>query len=70
MKKFFKFMGVCLIFAGEIQVNIRHLVAAEAEEGFKRDVEAVLIQLFPAFGAVPIRQIRAAGAPITRRRRI
>ena len=36
-------VGSCLILAGEVEVDIGDLVAAEAEEGFKRDVEAVFI---------------------------
>ena len=36
------FMGAGLVFTGKIQVDIRHLVAAEAEKGFKRDIKAVL----------------------------
>ena len=36
-------MSPRLIFAREVEVDIGDLVAAEAEEGFKRDVEAVFI---------------------------
>ena len=46
-----------LIFAGEVQIDIRHLVALKSQEDFKRNVKAVLRQLFPAFGAIPVRQI-------------
>lgn len=48
-----------LIFAGEVQVNIRHLVALKAEEHLERDVEAVLHELLTADGAVLIRQVNA-----------
>ena len=40
-----------LIFAREVEVDIGDLVAAEAEEGFKRDIESVLIELRAAFRA-------------------
>ena len=49
-----------LIFAGEVQVDIRHLAAAEAQEGLKGDVEAVLHVLGAADGAHLVRHIRAA----------
>ena len=49
-----------LILTREVQVNIRHLAAAEAEEGLKRNVKAVLDVLRAAFRAVLIRHIRAA----------
>ncbi len=54
------FMRLGLIFAREVQVDIGHLVAAEAEERLKRDVETVLAQLRPAPGAHLVRHIRAA----------
>ena len=50
-----------LVLAGEVQIDIRHLVAAEAQEGFEGDVEALLGQGRAALGADRIRQIRAAG---------
>ena len=49
-----------LIFAGEVQVDIRHLAAAEAQEGLKGNVEAVLHVLGAADGAHLVRHIRAA----------
>ena len=49
-----------LIFAGEVQVDIRHLAAAEAQEGLKGDVKAVLDVLRTADGTDLIRHIRAA----------
>ena len=53
-------MRLGLVFAREVQVDIGHLVAAEAEERLKRDVETVLAQLHPAPGAHLVRHIRAA----------
>ena len=53
-------VGAGLVLAGEVQVDIGHLVAAEAEERLKRDVETVLAQLRPAPGAHLVRHIRAA----------
>ena len=49
-----------LIFAGEVQVDIRHLAAAEAQKGLKGDVEAVLDVLRTADGTDLVRHIRAA----------
>ena len=49
-----------LIFAGEVQVDIRHLAAAEAQEGLKGNVKAVLHVLGAADGAHLVRHIRAA----------
>ena len=54
------FMGLCLILTGEIQVNIGHLVAAEAKEGFKRNVKTILFHPCAAYGTVHIRQVSAA----------
>ena len=39
------FMRAALILAGEVQVDIGHFVASEAEEGLKRDIEALLLHL-------------------------
>ncbi len=50
-----------LIFAGEVQVDIRHLVALEAEEGLERNVEALLGERLAAFRADFIRQVHATG---------
>ena len=49
-----------LIFAGEVQVDIRHLAAAEAQEGFKGDVEAVFDVFCAAHRADLVRHVRAA----------
>ena len=39
------FMRSVLVDAGEVQVNIGNLIAVEAEEDFKRDVIAVMLQI-------------------------
>ena len=51
-----------LIFAGEVEVDIRDLVAAEAEKRLKRDIEPVLVELRAALRAHRVRQVCAAGA--------
>ena len=57
-------VGSGLILTGEVEVDIRNLIAAEAEERFKRNVEPVFIELRAALGADRVRQIRAAGAVV------
>ena len=57
-------MGAGLILAGEIQVDIGDLIAAEAQEGLEGDVEAVLFQLRAADGTLGVRQVRAAVAAL------
>ena len=57
-------MSPRLIFAREVEVDIGDLVAAEAEEGFKRDIESVLIELRAAFRAHRVGKVRAAGAVV------
>ena len=57
-------MGLGLVLPGEIQVNVRHLVAAEAQEGLKGDVEAVLIKGSPTLGTHRIRQVRPAAVAL------
>ena len=52
-------MGIRLVFAGEVQVDIRHFVTAKSQEGLKGDVEAVLLKLASALRTYRIRQIRA-----------
>ena len=54
------FMRPGLILAREVEVYIRDLVAAEAQEGLEGDVEALLLHLLPAVRAVLIRHVRAA----------
>ena len=53
-------VGARLIFAREVEVDIRHLAAAVAEESFKRDVEAVFGILRAADGTHFIGHVRAA----------
>ena len=53
-------MGSCLVFAGEVQINIRHLVAAESQEGLKGDVKAVLFHLRATNRADRVGKVRAA----------
>ena len=55
-------MRLGLIFAGEVEIDIRNFIAAEAEEGFKRDIEPVLVKLRAALRTYGIWQVRAAGA--------
>ena len=50
-----------LVLAGEVQIDIRHLVAAEAQEGFEGDVEALLGQGRAALGADRVRKVCTAG---------
>ena len=52
-------VGAVLIFAGEVQVDIGHLVALEAQEDLEGDVKAVLGQVLAAEGAVLVRQVNA-----------
>ena len=52
-------MGGGLVLAGEVQVDIRRLVAVEAEEGFERNVMAVPVHLRPAVRTVLWRQVKA-----------
>ena len=77
-------VGARLVFARKVQVDIRDLVTAEAEERLKRDVEAVLIELRAALRANGVRQVGPAvdairnvegavfafGAAIMRRQRV
>ena len=49
-----------LIFAREVQVDIRHLAAAVAKKGLKRNIEAVLDVFRAADGAHLVGHIRAA----------
>ena len=50
-----------LVFAREIQVDIRHLVALEAEEGLERNIETLLGERLAALGTDLVRQVDAAG---------
>ena len=52
-------MDLALVFAGEVQVDIRLLVAVKAEEGLEGDVVAVHNKLGAAAGAGLVRQVKA-----------
>ena len=58
-----QFLGVAvhirLVLAGEVQVDIRFLIAIEAEEGLEGDVVAVHQHPGAALGAVFVRQVKA-----------
>ena len=54
-------MGGCLIFAREIQINIRNLIAFKAQKGFKRDGQTVLFHHGSAIGAHLVRHIHTNG---------
>ena len=56
-------VGAGLVFAGEVQVDIGDLVAAEAQEGLEGDVEAVLLIFGPADRADCVGHIGAAARP-------
>ena len=53
-------VGPGLVFAGEVQVDIRHLAAAVAQERLKGDVEPVLDVFRAALRAAFVRHIRPA----------
>ena len=53
-------VGPGLVFAGEVQVDIRHLAAAEAQESLEGDVKAVLHILGAADRAYLVRHVGAA----------
>ena len=57
-------VGFRLIFAGKVQVDIGNLVAAEAEEGLKGNIEAVFLEFRAALGTDGVRQIRAAAVAL------
>ena len=60
-EQFFRvFMGLRMVFAGEIQVDIRYLVAVEAQENREGDVVTVLMQRCAALRAFLIGQVEAA----------
>ena len=54
------FVSLRLIFTAEVEVNIRHLVAVEAEEDRKRNIVSVLLHTSTALGAVFIFKVIAA----------
>ena len=56
------FVGITLVFSGEVQVDIRLLVSLESQERFKGDVEPVLFQRCAAHRTRFIRHITAGTA--------
>ena len=58
------FMRLCLVFAGEIEVDIRFLISLKAQKGLEGNVEAVLYKLRSAYGAFFVRQVAAGGTGI------
>ena len=56
------FMGLGLIFAREVQVDIRCFVAVEAQEGLKGDVVTILVHGGAAVRAVLGGQVKARAA--------
>ncbi|MPM32960.1 hypothetical protein SDC9_79527 [bioreactor metagenome] len=55
------FMRNGLVFAGEVKIDIRRLVAVEAQKHLKRDIKSHLIIAAAADGAILIRHVDAAG---------
>ena len=49
-----------LVFTGEVQVDVRLLIALKAKEGLKGDVKAVLFELLSAFGTHAAGQVDPA----------
>ncbi len=54
------FVGAGLVLAGEVQVDVGHLVAAEAQKCLKGDVKPVLLIVRAAHRALHVRHIRPA----------
>ena len=48
-------VGFALVIAGEIQIDIRFLIALKAQEGFERNIEAVFSHRRAAFRTIFIR---------------
>ena len=66
-EKFFDVgMGPGLIFAGEVQVDVGHLVALEAQKDLEGDVVTVFFEGIAANFAVLVRQVHAHGAQLRR----
>ena len=60
-EEFFRvLMGFRMVFTGEIEVDIRDLVAVEAQEDSERDVVAVLVERRAALRADLVGQVEAA----------
>ena len=58
------FMSAGLVLAGEIQINIGHLVAAKAQKCLKGDIKAVLFIVHAANGAFHVRHVRPAAVGV------
>ena len=52
-------VGLGLIFAGKVQIDIGYLIPAETQEGLEGNVETVLLVRGSADGAVHVRHIRS-----------
>ena len=59
-------VGLGLIFTGEVQIDIRHFLAAKPQESLKRNIETILDVLCAADRAPGIRHIRAAAVVFAR----
>ncbi len=60
-EQFFRvFMGLRVVFAGEVQIDIGNFIAVEAQKNREGDVVAVLVQICAAVGAFLIGQVEAA----------
>ena len=57
-------MGFTLVLTGEVQVNIRLLISLKSQEGFKRNIKALLGQRMSAHRAVLIRHITSGTATV------
>ena len=55
-------MGVRLIFARKVQVDIRFLISLESQESLKRDIKTFFFHLCSAVGTIPVRHIAAGHA--------
>ncbi len=51
------FVGLGLVFPGEIQVDIRLFVPLESQEGLEGNVKSLLVQGCPAYRTGPIRHV-------------
>ena len=58
-QRFGIFMGTRLVFAGKIQVDIRHFIALKAQKGLKGDIMPVAVHRRSTVRAVFLRQIKA-----------
>ena len=53
-------VGAGLVLAGEIQVDSRHLIAAEAQKGLKGDIKPIFFIIRAAYRAFHVRHVRTA----------